>query len=672
MPEFNKEQEAAIRHTKGPCLVLAGPGSGKTTVITHRTKRLIEEEGISPSNILVITFTKAAATQMQERFLGLMDGIPMPVTFGTFHAIFFKILKYAYHYRAENIIREDKKYELIRNVVEQMNLDISDEQEFCTNILNEISTVKGSMIDLKFYYSQNCGEEIFKEIFKRYQDGLMRANLIDFDDMLVMCYELLSQRPDILKIWQEKYRYILIDEFQDIDKVQYETVRLLAKPENNLFIVGDDDQSIYRFRGAKPEIMLNFEKDYSDCAKITLATNYRSGGRIVAAAGKLIRHNKKRFQKNIRTVKEDGIAPEILQFKTVYEESNYILKEIQDYIELGYHYKDIAVLYRTNTNPRPLVEKMMEYNLPFRIKDILPNIYEHFIAKDMIAYIHAALDFSGEGAMKRSDLLRIINKPKRYISRDVFRNPTVDLEELRRFYQDKGYVQERISKLAYDLKLLRNMNPYAALNYIRNSIGYEKYLEEYAEYRRMQPAELLEVMDELMEGAKPYQNFDAWFAHMVDYGEELKEQAKHKMEKRDGVEFSTMHSSKGLEYRVVFIIDANESITPHKRALLPEDLEEERRLFYVAMTRAKESLHIYYCNERFGKEAEPSRFVEEINDRMDELEPGMITVHRKYGRGTIQRISEGKLVIYFEQLKKELVFDGKTCLSRGILKILRR
>ena len=551
MASFNHQQRLAVEHVDHPCLVLAGPGSGKTTVITHRTKKLIEEEGISPSNILVITFTKAAAMEMQQRFLQLMGGKRLPVSFGTFHAVYFQILKYAYNYRAENIIREEKKYEILRNIVHKTELDISDENEFVANLISEISNVKGEMLDVAYYYSKNCPEEVFKKIFREYNDTLIRANLIDFDDMLVMCYELLTKRKDILKLWQDKYRYILIDEFQDINRVQYEVIRLLAKPQDNLFIVGDDDQSIYRFRGARPEIMLNFEKDYPETKKIILDTNYRSTPEIVAAAGKLIRNNKKRFEKQIRAERENGSKPVILPFDNVYKECNYILEEIEQLIAKGLTYQDMAVLYRTNTNPRTLLEKLMEHNIPFCMKDVIPNLYDHFIAKDIIAYINAAVDFREKGVMKRGDMLRLINRPKRYISRDVFPRAEVNLEDVKRFYQDKGYVLERISKLEYDLAMIRNMNPYAAIQYIRHGIGYEEYLTEYAEYRRMKPEELYDVLEELSEAAKPYKTYREWFKKIEEYGEELKKQARERQEKKDGITLATMHSSKGLEYRAI-------------------------------------------------------------------------------------------------------------------------
>lgn len=668
MASFNHQQRMAVEHVDHPCLVLAGPGSGKTTVITHRTKKLIEEEGISPSNILVITFTKAAAMEMQQRFLQLMGGKRLPVSFGTFHAVYFQILKYAYNYRAENIIREEKKYEILRNIVHKTELDISDENEFVANLISEISNVKGEMLDVAYYYSKNCPEEVFKKIFREYNDTLIRANLIDFDDMLVMCYELLTKRKDILKLWQDKYRYILIDEFQDINRVQYEVIRLLAKPQDNLFIVGDDDQSIYRFRGARPEIMLNFEKDYPETKKIILDTNYRSTPEIVAAAGKLIRNNKKRFEKQIRAERENGSKPVILPFDNVYKECNYILEEIEQLIAKGLTYQDMAVLYRTNTNPRTLLEKLMEHNIPFCMKDVIPNLYDHFIAKDIIAYINAAVDFREKGVMKRGDMLRLINRPKRYISRDVFPRAEVNLEDVKRFYQDKGYVLERISKLEYDLAMIRNMNPYAAIQYIRHGIGYEEYLTEYAEYRRMKPEELYDVLEELSEAAKPYKTYQEWFKKIEEYGEELKKQARERQEKKDGITLATMHSSKGLEYRAVFIIDANETITPHKKALLPEDIEEERRLFYVAVTRAKDWLYICHCRERYGKETDVSRFVEEMVSMLDELTVGQEIRHKKFGTGKITQIRDGKIKAVFAD-GKEYVFDAKFCLGNGIIKV---
>lgn len=605
--KINEAQKRAIDFHNGSCMVLAGPGSGKTTVITYRVKTLIEKYGVSPDNILVITFTKAAALEMRERFKGIMRGKHCAVTFGTFHAVYFKILRYAYNYNADNILREEEKYNIIRDIVEDMELDIDDETEFISGIISEISAVKGEMISLDHYYSKNCGEGTFKKIYKKYNDKLIRKNVVDFDDMLVMCYELLSKRPDILRLWQDKYRYILIDEFQDINRVQYEVIKLIAKPRDNLFIVGDDDQSIYSFRGAKPEIMLNFPKDYPGCEEIVLNINYRSTEEIMKAAGRLISHNEKRYKKEIKPVGDNGDSIKIVEARNGMEECMNILHIIDSHIKSGGNYKDIAVLYRTNTNPRLLVEKLMEYNVPFRMKDAVPNIYEHFIAKNIISYIKIAM-----GGCDRSDYLQIINRPKRYISRQVFTKPYVNLEDIKEAYSDRDYVIDRIDKLQYDLRAIFKMSPYSAINYIRHAVGYEEYLAEYAQYRRIKAEELYDVLDELTEASKEYKTYDEWFLHIENYSKELIRQAKERIKDTDGVELSTMHSAKGLEYDTVIVMDANEGITPHRKAVLSADMEEERRMFYVAVTRARKKLYVLYCKERYGKEQETSRFVGEL------------------------------------------------------------
>ena len=248
--EQNEAQQKAIEHRDGPMMVLAGPGSGKTTVITNRTRALIEDYGVKPEHILVITFTRAAAKEMRERFEKLIGLTNSRVHFGTFHSVYFGILKRAYNYDVSCIIKEEERYQFFRDLVGKMKLEIEDEKEFIEGIISEISIVKGDRMDVEHYYSMNCSEQCFKQIYRAYELMLRNSNRIDFDDMLLMCYELLTARPDILTGWQRRYKYILIDEFQDINRVQYDIIRLLANPENNLFIVGDDDQSIYRFRGA--------------------------------------------------------------------------------------------------------------------------------------------------------------------------------------------------------------------------------------------------------------------------------------------------------------------------------------------------------------------------------------------------------------------------------------
>lgn len=664
--DINESQLKAMNHNKGPMLVLAGPGSGKTLVITRRTAKLIEEYGVNPQNILVITFTKAAAEEMKERFLRLTAGKCNGVNFGTFHAVFFTILKYAYRFQASNIIREEQKYQYMRDIIEQNNLEIEDEKDFISGIFSEISMVKGEGLDLEHYYSINCSEEIFKKIYKAYDNKLRRSNLIDFDDMLVMCYELLRERPDILAIWQKKFQYILIDEFQDINRMQYEIIRLLALPENNLFIVGDDDQSIYRFRGAKPEIMLNFQNDYSNAKKVLLDTNYRSSANIVNKAASLVKNNTKRFAKDIKSVKPHGHDLVVKTFKELNEQNSMVVANILQYYKQGMPFSNMAVLFRTNTGPRALIEKMMEYNVPFQMKDMVPNIYDHWIAANMIAYIKIAM-----GNRDRGLFLQIANRPKRYLNRECFDETHVEFSKLREYYNDKDWMIDRIDKLEYDIHLLKNMNPFAAIHYIRKGIGYEEYLSEYADYRRIKADELIDTLNELQEAAKPYKSFDEWFEHIENYKAELKEQAANRQNKdRDSVTMATMHSSKGLEYEAVFIVDANEGITPHRKAVVDADLEEERRLFYVAMTRAKEYLHIYSVKERYNKELACSRFVGELLLDKEKLIPGVKVEHKTYGPGEIKENKQGRLVIYFERLKKERILDLDFCVQNMLLTII--
>ncbi len=604
---LNKSQADAVSHGKGPCITLAGPGSGKTLVITNRVYNLITKQHINASNILVITFTKAAALQMRERFVKMCGNKSYPVTFGTFHAVFFKILKYAYNYTAANIIKEEERQRFFKEIIHKYPLEIEDEGEFLIGIMSEISKVKNEYISIDNYYSTNCPEGVFRELFNSYEQFLINRRLIDFDDMLVYCYELFRARKDILKLWQDKYQYILIDEFQDINKLQYEVVKMLALPENNIFIVGDDDQSIYRFRGANPSIMLSFEKDYQDAQRVLLDTNYRCSGRILAGAFRVICNNKERFQKNITAFRELGEPIYVRRFEDVQREVNCIIDELRVYNQKGIEYTDMAVLFRTNTQPGLLVQKLMEFNIPFRMKDVMPNIYEHWIVRNIKAYIRIAM-----GSSARTDFLQIMNRPKRYLSRDAFNSDTVDFDELMEYYSDKSWVQERLDRLQFDLARLYDMAPYAGIQYIRKAVEYDKYLTEYAEYKNINAAELFDLLDEVQENSKAFKTYDQWFKYMEEYGNKLKEQSAKQQTERDGVVLSTIHASKGLEYKVVYIPDANEGIMPHHKSVLEPDIEEERRLFYVAMTRAKDYLHIYYSDERYNKQLEVSRFVSEM------------------------------------------------------------
>ena len=607
MSQLSEVQQRAVTHRDGPMLVLAGPGSGKTLVLTWRVRYLTEVCRINPGEILVITFTRAAAREMKERYLRMTGSESTAVSFGTFHAVFFQILKLAYGYRSENILREEEKYRFLKDAVFRQKLEPDDEAELLSSISSEISRVKNERPDLQVYKATSCDSKSFRAIFNEYDNRLRRSGKIDFDDMLGYCYELLKERPDILRAWQKKFRYILVDEFQDINQLQYDIVRMLAAPEDNLFIVGDDDQSIYRFRGAKPQIMLHFEEDYPAAKRVLLDTNYRCTGAIVEGAGRVIANNKERFPKDIRAQKDRGPAILTHLFKNQEEEYACVIDKIRLWREKGGSYGDIAVLFRTNTQPRKLVEELIAEGIPFRMRDSLPNLYDHWIVRDIFTYLRMS-----KGSLKRSDFLQIMNRPKRYIGRECLESEEISWEALLTWYDDKPWVCERIEKLQKDLKLAGRLSPSGALHYIRHIIGYEGYLKEYAEYRGRNPEELSAILDELAELAKGFSTLADWEAHISRVREELAKQAREREQNKDSVSLSTMHSSKGLEYRIVFIIDANEGITPHRRVIFEEDMEEERRLFYVAMTRAKELLYIFSVKKLYGKKAEISRFVEEL------------------------------------------------------------
>lgn len=608
MPDFNKGQLAAIHHVDGPMLALAGPGSGKTTAMVYRIKYLIEEADIPASQILVITFTRASAKEMKERFVKLMKGSECSSTFGTFHSVFFYILKMAYGYRHENILSEKEKYIMIRDILRHKQLAYEDEEELISSVIREMGMMKGDMIALEHFYSNCLGEEVFRQVYKEYEAKTASIGKLDFDDMMVYCYELLKERQDILENLQKRYAYILVDEFQDINKIQYEITKMLAGTSRNLFIVGDDDQSIYGFRGARPEIMLHFKEDYPEASQTLLDINYRCNRNITEGAVNLITNNQIRFNKRIISAKEYEEPILIHHMKTLSEEYNHVLKMIQKYYREKIPYPEMAVILRTNVQARGIVHKLMEYNIPFQMRDKVPCIYDHFTVQNVLDYIRAAM-----GSRERALFLRIINKPNRYLSRELLTEPVVSFEALRTMVEGKNWALDNIDQFEYELKILSGLKPFAAVNFIRKAIGYDEYLKSYAEYRHLNVEDLTGTLDELQEMAKQYQTFGDWFEGIARYREDLEQHSRADMaEKREGVVVTTMHSAKGLEFDAVFIMEANEGMTPYKKAAKPEEIEEERRMFYVAMTRARSHLHIYEVKEYYNKELEPSRFLKEI------------------------------------------------------------
>ncbi|MCI8265726.1 MAG: ATP-dependent helicase [Lachnospiraceae bacterium] len=618
----NKAQYRAITHGAGAMLVLAGPGSGKTFVVTQRIKYLIEQHHVKPEDILVITFTKAAAEEMQERFAKLSAGKCNPVCFGTFHSVFFQILRHTYRFTAQNIIRENDKYRLLSQIIRELpdeilgqaQLDYS--TETLQNLLSEISTVKNNGVTPQEVRSATVPQAVFERIFQMYKQEMNRNKLIDFDDMVLLCRNLLAERPDTLKLWQQRFQYILVDEFQDICPLQYEVVKMLAKPQDNLFIVGDDDQSIYGFRGSKPEIMLNFTKEYPKAEQVLLDVNYRSRQGIVDTAARLIAHNKMRFDKAVRAQNRQNDGVKIYSFQSKSKQAESIALLIKQYIALpDTKYSDIAILYRTNNHTIYTADRLMREGIPFTMKEKPKNIYESPVAKDLIAYMRYALYEANQ-----EDFLRIMNKPVRYIKRSTVPRGAFKMRELIDNNHATGYVVQNILEFYDELHFIKSLNPFSAVNFIRkgvgNGTGYDAYLKKQAAEKGKDVSEEFEELEELMRLSREFETIELWLEHIENYDAILYEIAQQ--EKRlkkmntDAVSMVTMHASKGLEWDVVILPDVNEGVIPHKKAVTDAELEEERRMFYVAMTRAKQHLFIFYIQEKEAGNLLPSRFLDEL------------------------------------------------------------
>lgn len=613
--KLNRGQDEAIKHGNGPCMVLAPPGSGKTLIVTERTRYLIEESGVRPDQILVITFTRYAAREMKERFERLTAGKNYPVTFGTFHSIFYGILKCAYGIGANNLMSEKESSVLLQEVLDQTNIEstpeVEDEEELVRELLREVGMVKNGLYHLKDFHSKYLTQDEFAEVFRSYEHQKKELKKFDFDDMLVQCYALFRKKPEILQGWQKRFQYILIDEFQDINRVQYEVIRMLAAPRYNLFVVGDDDQSIYGFRGAKPELMLYMKQEFPSLRTISLTVNYRSTEFITGAAARVILHNDTRFYKRVQSFRGRGQNVHVQEVLDEQEEAQYVTEEIQKKMDQGIKPGEIAVLFRAAVQARMISEILSEHRIPFEMRDYVTNFYRHFIVKDMMAYLQLAA-----GKRDRSLFLTICNRPLRYLARNSMENRQVNFEDLRKFYCDKDWMLDIIDQFDVDVRMMKNMAPYAAIQYIRKKIGYDDFLKEYAEKHQISWKQLMDVMAELEERSKNFKSYDEWEIHIAKYTQELEEQQakarKIKGERENKVQLMTIHSAKGLEFEDVFVIHANEGEIPHQKAEKKDEIEEERRLFYVALTRAKNNLCISYITQKNGNSIKPSRFVEEL------------------------------------------------------------
>lgn len=607
---FNKSQIQAISHMDGPAMVLAGPGSGKTTVITHRIKNLIEKAEVRPENILVVTFTKAAAISMQKRFSTLMNGGKgQLVTFGTFHSVFYKILRKSRRYEATEILSERQKTDYIREIIGRYGISSNDISELSQNIINDIGNIKGNMLNAQEYEPSCCKKEDFIKVYNAYNLELKKDGKMDFDDILRECYLLLCENHTILEQWRELYKYILIDEFQDINRIQMNIIELLASPLNNIFVVGDDDQSIYGFRGARPEIMIEFKDYYPEAELIVLDVNYRSTQSIINVAGRVIENNKTRLDKCAHANNNKDFQPDIRKFRNQVEELKFVVSKIKEYENQGISLSEMAILVRNNSQIQEISSFLKNRKIEAESGKHRSNIYNGMVAKDILSYVRGALKF--DGTYFNEDLIYVLNKPQRYISRQVVLSVNMNISAVRRIYS-----KNNIDSFLFHIEMIRKLPPQAALSYIRKGAGYEEYLRLYAIENNIPMSGLLKQLEQLVQECSKFNTLEQWI-NSIDSAQNSEGQNFGKKSSVEGgtnnrINIMTMHGSKGLEFKAVFIVDANQGIIPTSKALRERDFEEERRLFYVAITRAIDYLNIYAVEERLGCPIEVSMFVEEM------------------------------------------------------------
>ena len=672
--KLNEEQRKAVEHVEGPCMVLAGPGSGKTRVITYRIVNMILNNNIPPARILAITFTKNSAVEMKNRAIKLChDPRINKVTFGTFHATFFKILKYFGKSDMNSILDEKTKRLTIKGILKNLKVENGEDDETVGQVINEIAYVKNELMDKQDFQSEILTKDEFINTYNMYEEYKEQVRKIDFDDMLIKTYHLLSTNKQALELVRNVYKYILVDEFQDINKVQFEVLKLISNPNNNIFVVGDEDQSIYGFRGARPDYLLQFEEYFHGTEKIVLDINYRSQKEIIDISNKLIEKNISRYDKTIKCHRGDGGTVKYIMPKDSEDEAIQIGKEILEEIKKDYvEYSDFAIIYRTNIQARALVDVFMDMRIPFTIKDSIVTIYDHWAARDILSYLKISVR-----QHTNEDWIRIINKPFRYISRD-------NLNQIR---EDKDFVNALITKcnlhpkqvktindLEIDINYLKHQCPQDAISYIRTTLDYDKYILEYCTNRKIKANGLIEILNEIESSASNFESIEEYLSHIEKVKQELSE--NHHNKEMEGVVFTTMHSAKGLEFRNVYIIGINEGTIPHEKSYDIDDeekkleqIEEERRLMYVGMTRAEDSLTLSSPINKYGKKAFKSRFLDDIKNPSKEeiksIKIGDKVYHKTFKKGRIVGKDGNMIEVKFKDVTK--ILDYKLCIRNSII-----
>ena len=672
--KLNENQKSAVQHINGPCMVLAGPGSGKTRVITYRIVNMVINNNINPKSILAISFTKASSTEMKNRAISLShDNRLNSVTYGTFHSVFFRILRFFEKYELDCILDEKSKKYAIKGILKNLNVENAEDDDFIMSVINEISYVKNELMDKLDFESEALTKDEFIKVYNMYEDYKSQMKKIDFDDMLIKTYNLLSTNKRVLDRVRSVYRYILVDEFQDINKVQFEVIKLIASPTNNIFVVGDEDQSIYGFRGSRPDFLLEFEQYFSNSKKYVLDINYRSKKGIIDIANKLIHKNKNRYEKVIKCDREDKGIVKYINSEDSEDEARHIGKDILKKCEdNNVNYDDFAIIYRTNIQSRALVDVFMDMHIPFVVRDSIVTIYDHWVAKDLLAYLRLAID-----PYINEDWIRIINKPFRYISKDSIKLASEDKNFIDSLITKGGLHPKQIktlNDLEIDVSYLKTLYPKDAISYIRTSLDYDRYVLDYCSNRKIKPGGLVEILNELESSSTNFTTIHEYLEHIEKVKSEIVESRNNK--NAEGVILTTMHSAKGLEFPYVYIIGTNEGTIPHEKSCDIDDetkrkeaVEEERRLLYVGITRAQDELYISIPKNKYGRKVFESRFVDEIKSPTREdfkaIRVGDRLEHKKFGIGTIVGKDSKMIEVKFNSGTKSL--DYTICFKNGII-----
>lgn len=613
--ELNKEQQKAVNHIDGPMLVLAGAGSGKTKVLTNRIANLIEN-GISPYNILAITFTNKAAKEMKDRVVRLIGKEAYNIQISTFHSLGLKILKENYsmlgYEKNFTIIDSDDVLTIIKKILKDKNM--SKDRYNPREIKNKISSAKNEMMSIDSFAKVEFDHKVV-EVYKEYQQKLKNGNSVDFDDLLILPIKLFRNYPCVLEEYQDRYKYILIDEYQDTNEAQYTFSKLLSAKYRNIFVVGDNDQAIYAFRGANYKNILNFEKDYPEAKTILLEENYRSTKTILNAANSVIKNNHERKDKNLWSNNATGNKIKYKEVANEKEEASFVGTEIKRLLSEGINEEDIAVLYRTNAQSRVIEEEMLKKNIKYRVVGSF-YFYNRKEIKDLLCYLRLINNHKDDVS-----LLRVINTPRRGIGDKTIETLTEEAttRELSLYetiskgkeLEFKNLIED-LTKASESLSLTELIDEILEKTGIKKELSTSKLLED--EIR-------LENLNEFKGVTKSYEE-EYGTASLEDFLNEVtlvSDMSEHQ-DSSNRVSLMTVHSVKGLEFDYVFIVGMEEGIFPHYNAINDGSnsaIEEERRLCYVAITRAKKELYITSADTRmlFGNPMrnQPSRFIDEID-----------------------------------------------------------